>query len=367
MEKKTIPLPDLPQDLIVQILLRLSVKSLIRFKCVCKSWFSLISEPHFTNSHFQLTAATPSRRILFISTPPQSIDLEASLGYDTISSAVNLDFLLPEPNYDFEIKGSCRGFILLHCFSSLYLWNPSTGFHKQIPMSPFWSEVDDDDEKMYGFGYDQLADDYLVVLSFSPYMASRFEFFSLRANTWIQIECPHSPFSNAFDEKCGVGSLYHGAIHWLAYRDDLQKNVILAFDFTERQLFDMHLPDDYYNYNYDPNNCGLWVFGEFLSLYAMDYNDNTIEMWVMNEYKVNSSWTKTLVLSVDDISDESFSPLCCTKSGDIIGAHSGIGLVKYDDNGQLLGRFSKWNVTWDGSVAIYTESLLSLPGDNEQV
>ncbi|KEH32240.1 putative F-box domain, galactose oxidase/kelch, beta-propeller, F-box associated interaction [Medicago truncatula] len=367
MEKKTIPLPHLHHELIVQILLRLPVNSLIRFKCVCKSWFFLISDPLFANSHFHLTAATHTRRILFISPPPRSIDLEASLAYDSISSSVNLDFLLPESYYDFEIKGSCRGFILLHCAPTLYLWNPSTGFHKQIPLCPSWLEEDDDDERLYGFGYDQLTDDYLVVLSFFPYISSHFEFFSLRANTWIQIECTDSPFANGIDDKPSVGSLYNGAIHWLAYRAGLGKNVILAFDLTERQLFDMLLPDDYYNYNYDPNNCGLWVFGEFLSLYAMDYNDNTIEMWVMNEYKVNSSWTKTLVLSVDDISDESFSPLCCTKSGDIIGAHSGIGLVKYDDNGQLLGRFSKWNVTWDGSVAIYTESLLSLPGDNEQV
>jgi len=366
MEKKTNSLPYLPPDLIVQILLWLPVKSLIRFKCVCKYWFSLISDPHFANSHFQFTATTSTPRILFISTPPRSIDLEASLGYDSISSSLNLDFLLPESNYDFEIKGSCRGFILLHCASSLYLWNPSTGFHKQIPMSPFWSEVDDDDEKLYGFGYDPLTDDYLVLLSFFPYMYSCIEFFSLRANTWKQIECPHSSFSNAFDDKPNVGSLYNGAIHWLAYRSDLQKNVILAFDLAKRELFDMLLPDDYYNYNYEPNNCGLWVCGEFLSLWSMDYNDNTVEIWVMNEYKVSSSWTDTLVFTVDDISDESFSPLCCTKSGDIIGAHSGIGLVKYDDNGELIGRFSKWNVTWDGSVAMFIESLLSLPCDNEQ-
>lgn len=43
----------LPQELILQILLWLRVKSLVRFKCVCKSWFSLIShDSHFANSHF---------------------------------------------------------------------------------------------------------------------------------------------------------------------------------------------------------------------------------------------------------------------------------------------------------------------------
>lgn len=45
-----------PHELIIQILLRLPVKSLIHFKCVRKLWFSLISnDSHFANSHFQLT------------------------------------------------------------------------------------------------------------------------------------------------------------------------------------------------------------------------------------------------------------------------------------------------------------------------
>ncbi|MCI40987.1 F-box/kelch-repeat protein, partial [Trifolium medium] len=41
------PLPFLPEELIIQILLRLPVRSLIEFKCVCKSWKTLISDPKF--------------------------------------------------------------------------------------------------------------------------------------------------------------------------------------------------------------------------------------------------------------------------------------------------------------------------------
>ncbi|RHN79380.1 putative F-box domain-containing protein [Medicago truncatula] len=56
----------LPDELITQILLRLPVETLIRFKCVCKSWFSLISNPYFANSQFQITAATHNHQILFL-------------------------------------------------------------------------------------------------------------------------------------------------------------------------------------------------------------------------------------------------------------------------------------------------------------
>jgi hypothetical protein len=73
-------MPYLPSELIVEILLRLPVKSLIRFKSICKPWFSLISQHNFANSHFQITAATHTRKILTISrTLPhkiQSTDFE---------------------------------------------------------------------------------------------------------------------------------------------------------------------------------------------------------------------------------------------------------------------------------------------------
>ena len=52
---------------------------------------------------------------------------------------------------------------------------------------------------------------------------------------------------------------------------------------------------------------------------------------MMEEYGVHSSWTKTLVLSIDSIPYR--SPSCCTKSGDIVGTNSCTGFVKYNIEG----------------------------------
>jgi len=106
----------LPSELIIQILLRLSVKSLLRFKCVCKSWFSLISDPHFANSHADVSAA----RIVLISRTPtpvgiRSIDFETSINHDSIS--LDHPFLLPRSYCFYEIKGSCRGFYSFTLFN----------------------------------------------------------------------------------------------------------------------------------------------------------------------------------------------------------------------------------------------------------
>ncbi|XP_058732759.1 F-box/kelch-repeat protein At3g06240-like [Vicia villosa] len=360
----------LPHELIIQILLRLPVKSLIRFKCVCKLWCSLIShDPNFAKSHFQLTASKSNRRILYTqnsSHESQSIDFEASLDNVNASVSLNLDCIFPEYFTDeFEVKGSCRGFILFCGSLNIFLWNPSTGVHKQIPLSPFGSDLDA--EYFYGFGYDDSTQDYLVVsMSHHEYddPPLHLEYFSLKANTWKEVKGPHFPCT-FLDEPKG-GALHKGAIHWLAYRFDLSSDVIVAFDLTERKLSYMHLP------RASGGNLlqcdGLWVYEEFLSVYTKDNNNDTVEIWVMKEYKVNSSWTMTLVLPVDLIvcPNKEFFPLCCTKSGDIIGTDEDDGLVKYDRNGKFLEQHSYYNYSLRCGVTMYVESLLSLPGDGDK-
>ncbi|XP_058732762.1 F-box/kelch-repeat protein At3g06240-like [Vicia villosa] len=360
----------LPHELIIEILLRLPVKSLIRFKCVCKLWFSLISrDPNFAKSHFQLTASKPNRRILYIpdsSHESRSIDIEASLDNVNASVSLNLDCIFPESFTDnFEVKGSCRGFILLCDYLNMYVWNPSTGVHKQITPSPFGSNVDAD-YYFYGFGYDDSTDDYLVVsMSHHDYddPPLHLEYFSLKANTWKEVEGPHFPYT--FDDEPKSGSLYKGAIHWLAYHNDLLCHVIVAFDLKERKLSYMHLPRGFDNHVYWG---GLWVYEEFLSVYTKNISNDTVEIWVMKEYKVNSSWIMTLVLPVDlvDCPNEDFFPLCCTKSGDIIGTDEDDGLVKYDRNGKFLEQHSYYNYNLRCGVTMYVESLLSLPGDGDK-
>ncbi|KAK2417298.1 F-box/kelch-repeat protein [Trifolium repens] len=360
--------PYLPHELIIEILLRLPVKSLIRFKCVSKYWFSLISDSQFANSQFQLNAETHTHRALFIATESphetQSIDLEASLDDDSSIVSLNPNFIPSQPSSCIEIEASCRGFILLQfkssiyirdplaeIYSTFYLWNPSTGLHRQIPLSPFIVDA----QYFYGFGYDHSTDDYLIVSISSCINSSYLEFFSLRANTWKQIDDDtHIHYGNA--------SHFNGAIHWFAYCHELEKNVIVAFDLMKRKLLEMPFPDQfdleiaYYK--------GLWVFKEYLSLCAMNKINDTVEIWVMKEYKVHSSWTKTHVLPTDGIPNNLFFPLCSTKSGDIVGVDYHNRLVKYNDERPLLGHRSYRNNPDVFQMAVYTECLLSLPGDN---
>jgi len=368
MKKKTVTLPYLPHDLIIYILMTLPVKSLIRFKCVCKFWFSLISDPKFADSHFELTSATHTHRILSISScsPLQirSIDFESSRLNNHCDSLFN--FSLPP---DIRIRGSCRGFIYLQCSSNIYLCNPSTGLYKQIPLSPFDTKlIEHRFDHLYGFGYDRSRDDYLVVsLSYDPtvdYISPNFEFFSLRDNTWKQIEMDgaHYYYIVSANDHRKLGVLFNGAIHWLAYCYELKMFVIVAFDLMERKLLDIPLP---YDFHHQHAYSGLWVSQEFLSLWATK-ECCQYQMWLMKDSKLHSSWTKTLLLRTNHNSVPNFSPICSAKNGDIIGTDGATGLVKYNDKGKLLQHRSNYNNSVGSKGVLCTESLLSLPGDREQ-
>lgn len=362
--KKT---PILPWELIIEILLMLPVKSLVRFKCVCKSWLCFLSDPQFAISHFQrLTAST--NRLLFIAPPApkiRSIDFNASLHDDSASFSLNPNFLPLTTYHNVQIMGSCRGFILLNCCQSLWVWNPSTGVHRKLSSTPIDSNLMQAMffTFLYGFGYDPSTDDYLVVkVSYNPIprhnATTRVEFFSLRTNVWRDIEATHLSYMNS-SESIKEGSLLNGAIHWLAFSCDVSMNVVVVFDLTERSFSEIFFSVEILDCDFD--FCDLGVLGDSLSISFVEWN-HSVEIWVMKEYRVQSSWTKTIVVSAENIpSGMYFFPVCYTKGDDIFGTDGSTGLAKYNDNGELQEHRSYCNGSYGSQVAVYTESLLPFP------
>ncbi|CAK8563510.1 unnamed protein product [Lathyrus sativus] len=365
--------PYVPQEMITEILLSLPVKSLIRFKCVSKQWFSLISDPNFAENHFQHTPHT--RRIEFISNDLQqttSIDFEERLDLEN-GSVKRCNFLDPQAESHIQIVSSCRGLLFFHHSLSFCILNPCTKVHRQIPLAP--GEFETKLELcyfyyLYGFGYDHLRDDYLVVsMSFTPAEEdlSRLEYFSLKDNKWKEIENTFFHFTSDKIEP-RVGSLYNEAIHWLALHSDSLMEVIVAFHLTERKLFEMPYPN---GVEHKSDHCELWIYGEFLSLWATDCENSRIEIWLMKEYNVHSSWIKAIILPMEILTPHQFSPICSTKNGNIIGTDGENILLRYNDIGELIEGSSYSHIP-DSAVSrgslsiVYTESLLSLPGGDMQ-
>ncbi|KAL3005892.1 hypothetical protein AAZX31_08G246000 [Glycine max] len=78
--------------------------------------------------------------------------------------------------------------------------------------------------------------------------------------------------------------------------------------FSEIPLFDHSTMEKY-------ELCSLRVMGGCLSVCCSVRGCATDEIWAMKEYKVDSSWTKSIV-----IPNNGFSPICITKDGGIIGS-----------------------------------------------
>ncbi|XP_058756441.1 F-box protein CPR1-like, partial [Vicia villosa] len=237
----------------------------------------------------------------------------------------------------------CRGFLYLHSDTDFYLWNPSTGAHKQIPAHPITPMIKllTRLELLSGFAYDHSTDDYLIVSVFCEDndLAIKLMIFSLRDNKWKPIEvASHLPYMMTrvwyCFRKCGL--FLNGSIHWIVHNYETSKNVIIAFDIKEMTISEIALPDDFilsYSNNY-PIYYDLLEVGGLISAWVNDLN--TVKIWVMQKYGVHSSWTKIIQFSVDPVLHNDLYIACLTKCGDIVGRNRESGLVKFNDKGKLL-------------------------------
>ncbi|AES65763.1 F-box protein interaction domain protein [Medicago truncatula] len=341
MEKMSVYLPE---EVIKEILLRLPVKTLLRCRCVCKLWLSIISHPHFSTSHFQL-AASPTHKIMVFKaasayTQPLSIDFNDD---DSSYRSLSLDFK-PRPTFPEIIKGSCRGFLLLlNRYDCLYLWNPTTRLKQQIPDSP----------KTRFFLGSYKVDDHLEPVPSSIDL----KIFSLRAHKWKQIEvASHLPYiiTDVYEFRPRVGSFLNGAIHWLVHNSETNRDVIIALDLKETTMSEIALPDDYNILYASRLEFDVLVLNGLIGVWVA--NRVTIKIWMMQEYAVHSSWT-FYMHSAPQHND--FSLITCFTN------YNGNGLKKFNDKGQLL-EHQFYSSSYKKNVAMYTESMLSLPSGIDQ-
>ncbi|RYR60232.1 hypothetical protein Ahy_A04g017303 [Arachis hypogaea] len=352
----------LPIDLIHIILLRVPIRHVARLKCVSKLWCSLISGPDFAGLHFR---QSPAATTVFLKNGAMAylVNLDEN---DASQKEVSPPFE-KKPHSDFEVLGSCRGFILLRRNPHfLVVWNPLTGFSKRISHSHIVRRLKyhgfglSYSKNLHGFGYDASQDDYLVVVAYRDYerQEDQLECLSLRTNSWINLDAVLPSPLDWFDHN-SRGLFLNGAIHWVPYCLKDYTDAILIFDLKERTFSRISAPEQLL-ISECPFPC-LALLGDCLSLYCDNYGSHTTQIWVMKEYKVHSSWT------LYQIPCKAFQPLCLSSNGDIIGKGDAFsdkrGYLIYNVRGDLLKHFKNLYCPIRGADAVYTESLLSLPSN----
>lgn len=125
----------LPDDIVFQILARLPLESLIRFRCVCKSWHKLVSDKYFIQLHNDLSPPT-KQLILLLQYYARGRGEDHILGlvdnWRRCYSGLSLDFLGQKVTVD----ASCNGLLCcVNCDTNparYYICNPVTREFKFI-------------------------------------------------------------------------------------------------------------------------------------------------------------------------------------------------------------------------------------------
>lgn len=257
------------QDLLTEILFRLPVKSVLKSKCVSKTWLSLISDPQFAVKHTRLHVNNgPSGLYFYGST-------FGFLNFDTDQN------MLKVPSLEFlnvtgiEILQSCHGLLLLLCrFSSednninsgftYCVCNPTTKKFLTVPLP-----IATPNRSIAGINlaFDPLKSTHFKVIcvlmnnmqeqdpipignnnnnNLLPEMEDlndiehlvsptyQIEVFSSETKAWILYGDPfEAPHYTDFEH----GVFWNGAIHWLSPTD-----VSLYFDADSESLETMAMP-----------------------------------------------------------------------------------------------------------------------------
>ncbi|XP_009765988.1 putative F-box/kelch-repeat protein At1g12870 [Nicotiana sylvestris] len=122
-----------PDDLITEIFARLPVKSLLRFKCVCRNWYSLITSSFFVRKHLQ---ENPTCLLIAI----YGDDLSQSGTTIHVLPDKILPGLIPEKPNNLQIRveldeiiGPVDGLFLLLKDSHMAMWNPAKREFRPLP------------------------------------------------------------------------------------------------------------------------------------------------------------------------------------------------------------------------------------------
>ncbi|KAL8481162.1 hypothetical protein ACS0TY_027088 [Phlomoides rotata] len=299
---------SIPNELVVEILTRLPVKSLARFKCVSKPWHSLISFPAFIKAHLKSAINTKNSEYLLklhlfcICTYPRNHFREFSLhllmGGAQNDDLATVNYGIPNPNSPMRILGSCNGIVCVSMNEmQLFIWNPFLKNFKLLPSlrrpSSLCCYMKD------GFGYEPLTDDYKVVAIFycmgdsGPYEV---QIYSRKTDRWKRIE--NFKYGNPLDQSAKYA---RGKFHWLIDSDGCSEIVTLDLATERFGKIGGPNPDAVLEccsvWEYDDLCASLGLFSDNLCL-LYDDHETHMDLWVMEEYGDKDSWVRYFTLPV---------------------------------------------------------------------
>nr|XP_023892793.1 F-box protein CPR1-like [Quercus suber] len=361
----------LPEEVVLEILHRLPVKSLIRLRCVSKSWNSLITSSAFINSHLTRSFSLPSNKLIV-----------RHYNNDSFDQIQNTEFPLTSRRIQhFILIGSANGLFSLHEQERYILWNPS--IRKFITLPKPCITV-----KAHGsyigccrqaFGFDPRTNDYKVVRIAFPSRINKseeakpplIEVYSLNEGCWRITSASFPPDIN-LTNWCSPAASLNGAVHFAAeYVYKPSGPLVLSFDLHDEVFHVIPLPNVTFKW---ANNVHTSVIGGSLSLlfhYVRHADNKCCAIWVMKEYGVVDSWTKQFTVDLNG-GGEIIRVLGLQKNGNILveailSGPSCCELSSYDPKSEQVKNLGICGRSYYFHVGNYMENLGLLDKPNETV
>ncbi|XWS59428.1 hypothetical protein CRYUN_Cryun08bG0120900 [Craigia yunnanensis] len=207
-------------DIIMEILLRLPAKSVLKLKLVSRRWLYLISDPNFVVRHCRQNAKIVSGFILacvlFFKMPPTYMHVSLDENQNsTQGQAVHLSFDPCAPG-SIMISQSCNGLLL--CYSQRYgspapcrhyIFSPATNRFSIIP-EPIRNKFSID---FFSLAYDPTISPFYLVVCVQFYKSScNVQIYSSETQIWRNAR-NHDFGSFSIQFRHGV--FWNGGIHWI--------------------------------------------------------------------------------------------------------------------------------------------------------
>ncbi|XP_057802849.1 F-box/kelch-repeat protein At3g06240-like [Salvia miltiorrhiza] len=318
IESSSQPSLHLPEEIIGEILPRLPVKSLLRFRVITQK----------NSDEWPMQCSLLS----ILSGPTNTIPLSPLA--DPTNTTVT----------GYEIIGCCNGLLCIVNDENIFqLWNPSTRISKKLPKISNADFID-----RLEFGWVESIDEYKVFVIVHDYNSSVGKVYSSKTKSWKTIELCDDLV------RCWPGGVFAGGKLYL--KNGLEK-VINFLDLKSEVFGRIELPFDQEKYG------KVGVLGGFLCVLCFNDEIGGYRVWVMKE-----SWEKVVTLS--HLLELLQPPLVKGLNGDIlVNCGSILGVYDCRDNVfrdlsycscyQVTGISSHEDCVGLFSHDVYVESLVS--------
>nr|XP_023894722.1 F-box protein CPR1-like [Quercus suber]POE58193.1 f-box protein cpr30 [Quercus suber] len=366
--------PEVPEDIIPDILKRLPVKSLVRFRCVSKSWHSLITSSSFIHMHLHFNQ---SRSLIILARycdtllsvgpqqqhqPQPDFNITTTTAVDGFQEAVELGFFGLVRNLPYYVKGHCDGLICVVINDggdgALVLWNPSIRQYKRLPLPRNFHST----REVFGLGFDSTIGDYKVVRAPSSYCQMKIkdyhpqvEVLTLGSNTWRKIPDEDTP--PFCIEHFFQATNANGALYWIvAANDDPFRCEILRFDLAKEKFKVVPSPPDTFRRNVS------WLGTLEGSLCAIHTQRlSYVDVWTSQD---DETWTKLITIPrmpgpEASVRHSDYVPLCFTSSGAVVIGIKLEGFATYHPIENKVSKLAVHGVEHWLQETVCAESLVS--------